>query len=362
MRPGLLSKNKIIWIGLGLFSLLLKLLSSQFPAVVEQVYSRGLFLGIRWSIDYLLAWFPIPLIYLFVLVVLFLIGRKAKQLWQAKLSWQHKLIRFFTGLLAGLGAALFFFLFLWGFNYDRLSIEEQLGIDPQPLNVEELKTELELETVELIRLRSSIAGITDSAIDAALLPEQLELKLRTGLEQWLAENNFPTVGRVRGRMVLPKGIFLRFSSSGLYFPFTGEGHIDSGLNALQKVFVMAHEMSHGYGFGDEGTCNFLAYVSCAASDDPIIAYLGHLAYWRTVAVNYLRYKREEYQAFRETLPVGIISDLNAINKNLEEYPDIMPKFRYYAYDSYLKAQGISEGMANYSRVIMLVKAYRPINK
>ena len=351
-------KWKKIGILLGMLALLLKWLAGFAPNLVEQVYSRGIFLFVRWGIDYLLAWFPIPLIYVFFLLVLGLFGHKCRLLWNSKDSKLLKSFRFFTGFIASVGILLFLFFFLWAFNYDRLPIEESLNIKPKPLSIEELRSELELETAELIRLRASIEGITDSAINEALLPDNLEQKLRAGLVQWLADNDYPTTGRVRGRLIYPKGIFLYFSSSGLYFPFTGEGHVDAGLNALQRVYVMTHEMGHGYGFGDEGTCNFLAYVGTINSDNPLIAYLGRLGYWRTVAVNYLRYERESYQAFRETLPPGIIADLNAINQNLQDYPDIMPKFRYYAYDSYLKAQGISEGMANYSRVIMLVHALR----
>ena len=182
------------------------------------------------------------------------------------------------------------------------------------------------------------------------------------MEQWLQENDYPVVGKVRGRELYPKGIFLRFSSSGLYFPFTAEGHVDAGVHPLQKPPIIAHEMSHGYGFGDEGTCNFTAYLTCRDAADPAIAYCGHLNYWRTLAINYLRYKPKEYRQFRSKLPVGIQNDLDAINENLDRYPDLMPKLRYYAYDSYLKAQGIDEGIKNYNRVIMLVHAWRKQRK
>lgn len=351
-------KNKLVWIALGLFALLLKLVASAKPELVESYYSRGLFLGIRWTIDTFLAWLPIPLIYLFFIILAIYLFRNIRKWWRNQDTWPIKLLHAGIGILSFTSGALFFFLFLWGYNYDRIALEDHLNIKPKPLSIEELREELEFETELITRLRASIPGITDSAINDSFLPPDLEKKLRNGLEKWLADHDYPTVGRVRGRILYPKGIFLRFSSSGLYFPFTGEGHVDAGLNGLQRVYVMAHELGHGYGFGDEGSCNFLAYVNCVQSEDPLIAYLGHLAYWRTVAVNYLRYEREKYQAFREELPPGIIADLNAINENLQKYPDIMPKLRYYAYDSYLKAQGIKEGMANYNRVIMLVKSYR----
>lgn len=351
-------KYQLIWIALGLFALLLKLIAGANPELVERYYSRGLFLGVRWTIDTFLAWLPIPLIYLFFTILTIWLVRKIYKWWKNQEVWKVKLLQAVMSTLSFVSGALFFFLFLWGYNYNRIALEDHLKIKPEPLSLEELREELEYETAQITRLRASIPGITDSAIDNSFLPDNLEKKLRNGLENWLSDNDYPIVGNVRGRILYPKGIFLRFSSSGLYFPFTGEGHVDAGLNGLQRVYVMAHELGHGYGFGDEGTCNFLAYANCAQSTDPLIAYLGHLAYWRTVAVNYLRYEREKYQAFREELPSGIIADLNAINENLQKYPDIMPKLRYYAYDSYLKAQGIKEGMANYNRVIMLVKAYR----
>ncbi len=189
------------------------------------------------------------------------------------------------------------------------------------------------------------------------LPAGLEATLRAGLEGRLAELDYPAVGRVRARRLYPKGIFLRFSSSGLYFPFTAEGHVDAGVHPLMMPYVMSHEMAHGYGFADEGTCSFLAYLGTTASPIPLIAYAGHLNYFRTVAGQYLRQDPEAYAAFRNALPEGIQADLNAINANLEKYPDIMPRLRYYAYDTYLKAQGIPEGMLNYNRVVMLVRAW-----
>ena len=54
----------------------------------------------------------------------------------------------------------------------------------------------------------------------------------------------------------------------------------------------------------------------------------------------------------------MIADLEAINANNAAYPDIMPRFRDAAYDSYLKAQGIAEGMQNYGKVVLLVEAWR----
>lgn len=352
-------KRKLVWIGLGLTAVALRAGLANHPEWVEQYYSRGLFLGVRWTIDYLLAWLPVPLIYLFVAGLLYWVVRIMRR--RPVLPWKQRLLHSSLSLAAFAGAAAFFFLLLWGFNYGRLHIEQQLGLEVQPLSTEELRRELERETGRLIELRARIPGASAGPLTSAAFPARLENRLRDGLEGWLANHGFPVTGRVRARRLWPRGIFLRFSSSGLYFPFTGEGHVDAGVHPLQQPYVMAHELAHGYGFGDEGTCNFLAYLSCLDARHPFIAYAGAFNYWRTLATNYLRYEPEAYRALRQTLPTGIRADLDAVNETLQKYPDLMPRLRYYAYDTYLKTQGIEEGMLNYNRVIMLVRAWRKKN-
>ncbi len=352
-------KIKLAWIGAGLAALFLQDVLSGHPEIVEQYYSRGLFPVLRWLIDYLLAWLPVPLIYLFVFGLAYFLVRRIGRWWRR--AYEHSWEKALDGLLgtgAFFGGGIFLFLALWGFNYGRLPIEDQLGLELQALTFSELKEEFLHETETIKRLRKEIPNITREPVSAEMLPKRLEKKLRAELEGWLGQHGFSTAGRVRGRYVLPKGIFLRFSSSGLYFPFTGEGHVDAGLHPLQKPYVMAHELAHGYGFGDEGTCNFLGYLACIQSEDPLIAYAGHLNYWRTLAADYLQYEPEKYREFRESLPLGIQADLDAINEVLMRYPDIMPRFRYYAYDAYLKSQGIEEGIRNYDRVTMLARAWR----
>lgn len=352
-----MKRKHLIWIALGVVALLIRWLSGD--ELIEQWYSRGLFLGIRWLIDYLLAsWIPFSMLYLFVGGLLIWAYGKWKKISFKDQPWSQIALGTLSRILAFTGALLFFFLLLWGYNYGRVSIEEQLRLDLEPIAIDELRSMMEKEAEYMISWRQRIPGAGDSALSHRHLPDRLERRLRDDLENWLGQNNFPTLGRARVKRIFPKGIFMRFSSSGLYFPYTGEGQVDAGLHLLQWPHVMIHEMGHAYGFGDEGTCNFLAYVAGVQSDDPFIAYAVHLDFYRTLATNYLRYEPEAYQQFRAGLPAGIQADLNAINDNLRAYPDIMPRLRYAAYDTYLKAQGIKEGMQNYSRVIMLVKGWR----
>ena len=351
-------KRKFLWIGLGVLSMLLRWIGSFQPEWIERLYSRSVFIPIRALYDIVFGWLPFPLLYLFVVLMAIWLLKTVVKIRKYSPKWPQRLGYAALSLLAFLSALVFAFLLVWGFNYGRVPLENQLGIDPKPLDKAQIWEALQAETEELILLRAKIPGAGEDPLGRSNHPPHLERRLRDLLKSWLSAHDFPASTNARVHKIYPKGIFMRFSSSGLYFPFTGQGQVDGGLHPLQWPYVITHEMGHAYGFGDEGTCNFLAYVACASSDDPVIAYMGRLAYWRSLATSYLRYEREAYQAFRATLPLGMQADLNAINENLRAYPDIMPKARYAAYDAYLKAQGIKEGMLNYSRVMMLVQAWK----
>ncbi|MFK8105141.1 MAG: DUF3810 domain-containing protein [Saprospiraceae bacterium] len=345
-----------LWIGLAGFAILIRFLLS--PEQIERYYSRGLFPYLRIVMDNTLSRLsPFALVYPLILVLLVWLFFKIKNR-KRDLSWWERIRSVTFSLIAFLSAVVFFFLVLWGYNYGRVSIETQMGLNPQALSFEALRAEFELETAELIEVRKAVSTDTLAINDTKPLAN-LETEIRAEVVDLLHLHGFPTSGRVRGRFLKPKGVLLRISTAGVYLPFTGESHIDDGLHPLQKPFVLAHEFSHGYGFTDEGVCNFLAYLSGRNSANPYFKYSTRLAYWRYLASSIRQLNRDYFIDFyQQKLPKGIKADLRAIYENQDQYPDIMPKLRNLVYDSYLKSQGVQEGMKSYSRIGMLVVAYR----
>lgn len=347
--------KRIIWIVLGVLTLLIRYIAS--PTFIEEHYSRGLFLWIRRIIDYSLGWFPFPLLYVFYLVlIVWAIRQLIKTNWRKLFTWKG-IGNWLFSVLAFVGGVLFFFFFLWGFNYGRIPLVQQIDLKPEPVELAELKKELEQKTEEVLVARRVLDSVGTFELAASLLPQNIEDLSRNAVEKTLKQLDFPIAGKVRGRILPTKGILMRFSSSGVYWPFVGEGNIDGGLHPLQQPFTLCHELSHGYGITNEGVCNFLAYIASQNSENPYVRYSGLMCYWRYIAIAYQRLAYEDYQSFRETLPKGFLADLDGINESLDRYPDILPKLRYVAYDAYLKSQGISEGMKSYSTIIMLVKAF-----
>ena len=134
------------------------------------------------------------------------------------------------------------------------------------------------------------------------------------------------------------------------------------MHPLRQLPAMAHEMSHGFGFSDEGACNFIAYIACSEHPNTYLAYGARLDYWNTLASACRAMNPSVYDTiFRPQIPRGIVADQRAIFDQHRQYSELAPAIRYQVYDSYLKAQGISSGMLNYDEVLMLVEAWKRKN-
>ncbi len=347
------------WFIFLLFTLALRVLFQAYPYLTEHFYSRGFFQVVRNILDYLLGWMPFPLVYLLFAFLLWKLGKGIRHLiWDKTRSLLPRLLQSGRHLLSFCCATVALFYWLWGYNYNRVPIEEQLALPPVSLTTEDIKTTLEAQTALVLHLRLQIQADSSQAMDQTFPAEQLEPAVRQDVQALLQSLQFPTPGHVRGRQPFWPGFLLRFGAAGIYNPFTGECNIDRGMHDLTKPYNLAHEFCHGYGFGDEGTCNFLAYLALSQSNQPFLRYSAELDYWRELAGTYKRLEPEVYASFRAGLPSGFRADLDHIYQKIDQYPEFFAAFRYTLYDNYLKAQGIPEGMDNYGKVIQLVAAWR----
>lgn len=355
--------SSVLWILFGLFTLILNGVVRNFPEFVEQWYSRGLFQLIRFGFDQTLGLLPFPAFYVFWVGVVIYWGWRIYRrpslpgIWK-KLGYWFLQVLGFAGLLIGL------FYWLWAFNYGRVPVQTQLKLEVTALDTSRLWHALRTETRTLDSLRRLLVGMDTNAIqDNRFWPNNPEDTVRASVERWMASEGFPVGGRVRGRFIYPEGALFKFGASGIYWPFIGEGNLEAGMHPLRKLPAMAHEMSHGYGFADEGVCNFIAYAACADHSNRYMAYCARLDYWNTLAGACLDTDPPRYDTiFRKTIPRGMVADQQAIRRQHRKFKELAPQVRYQVYDHYLKAQGIQSGMLNYDEVLMLVEAWRKAQK
>ncbi len=249
------------------------------------------------------------------------------------------------------------FYFLWGFNYKCQDLSAKLNLIKPQLDTSIIYNEILVVNEKLDSLRSLISKDT-AALSINYCPQNLEEIIRKSEQDVLKKWAFKTENIIRIRPLFPKGTLLVWSTAGIYNPFSFEGHYDAGLYHVQSTYVIAHEMAHGYGLTNEADCNFVALETCLNTDNTYIKYCGLLTYWRYLMSD-LR-KNAPYSFYKAAYhrPLGVRSDIKELYKHLDKYPDILPSIRDVIYDSYLKSNGVAEGLNSYNRVVDMVFAYR----
>ncbi|MDF2156856.1 DUF3810 domain-containing protein [Algoriphagus sp. CAU 1675] len=351
-----MGKRDWSWTILGVFALLLRFLAVQFPEATDEIYSRTFFPGIRNVIDMTLGKLPFPSVYLFILAVFLILGRFFLQ-WNKKSGAKSKLVFSVRSLLNWAGALVFFFLMLWGYNYQRTSIIKQLGLKPQSLELEEIKEELSITHRLARQFRSQISADSSAILDV-LSYGQLEELVRQNMGENLDLLGLNFTGKPRTKLFPPPGFMRRMGILGIYFPFTGESYIDPTLHVLEQPFTIAHEMAHSYGITNEGEANFIAWVICTNSTDPLLKYSGHLRLLLYQIRDFSTMAPEEFKEWLKALDPGIRNDIVSIQELNAKYPPISLELSRKANDVFLKSQGVAAGIKSYQQLPMLAFAWR----
>jgi len=339
-------------------------LMGHFPVLADVIYYKGIFQIVRVVYDHTLGLLPVPMVYFLFALLVYLIAGLLGRVWDAVRSQTAaatKVLDVIRAVLNPIGWVLFAFYFLWGWNYQRTPFEQRMGLPTVTADTSYLYQEAQRLVSELAEQRRLLMADSTS-FSYADVPDDMESLFRQHQEALISDWGEPTLGRVRIRVLRPQGVLLRISTAGVYIPFVCEGHIDKGLHPLQYPFTMAHEMAHGYGYTDEGVCNFVGYLTCMSTGHPMLEYSGQLGYFRYVLSNLRTYAPASYAAVRGGLSYGIRLDLHDIAVQMDKFPDIMPQVRNAVYDTYLKSHGVSQGIANYNDIVRLVAQYRRLKE
>lgn len=351
-----MGKRDWSWAILGILALGVRYLAIQNPEATDTIYSRTFFPGIRNVIDLTLGNLPFPSVYLFILILLLILGLYFLK-FSRRIGWKERVFYTFKALANGLGALVFFFLILWGFNYQRTPIFQQLGLKPKALDLVELKEEIWITQRLVKQYRGFITQDTVAITEILPYPE-LEKLVRNNVGENLDMLGLNFTGNPRTKMFPPAGFMRKMGILGIYFPFTGESYIDPTLHPLEQPFTIAHEMAHSYGVTDEGEANFIAWVICSNSDDPLLRYSGQLRLLMYQFRDFYRIAPDEFKAFMKTLDRGIMNDLISLQKATESVKPFSLELSRKSNDIFLKSQGVKAGVNSYQQLPMLAFAWR----
>ena len=341
-------------------AILLTNLSRTYPDFIETYYSSFFYKIIATILSAITGFLPFSLaeiiIVYFSIFALFHALKILLQICKYKNKRSELLKNFCLNILATSGVIYFSFQLLWGFNYQRLSLDKLLELDIR----ESSSTEVVALCSSLIKSSNSLREDLKENINGLMeLPYNNSYMLKTAyLGYDKASLRYPKLGGNYGR---PKSIFLstpmRYTGiTGFYFPFTNEVNVNTAEFDSSLPFTTEHEMAHQKGFAKEDEANYIAYVACINHPDIYFKYSGTLS---ALSYSLNALQKIDIRKFDELIfscTKGVLTDLNYKKRFWKGYSGTIEAIGNTVNDSYLKAQNQESGTKSYGKMVDLLLA------
>ncbi len=246
------------------------------------------------------------------------------------------------------------FMVVFGLNYNRASLREELALERVNYGQEELYALNESLISRANDLRSlvpeneeGIFTLTDSKQDI--------FKLALEGYQDFSED-FPVFS---GEYGIAKGIIaseaLNYTGiTGIFMPYTGEANVNiKGPDLLFPATVL-HEMAHQRGIAYEDEANYMAFLVSSYHEYEPIQYSGTmLALINSMNALY-REDKESYRELYDTYSDGVKRDLRAYSQFYDAYEGEVNEKATKVNDTYLKSNGQTSGVKSYGEMVNLL--------
>ena len=308
-------------------------------AWVERWYSRGAYLELQPIVSRVSDLAP------FALFDVAVLGLLAAFLWWGFQSYKAAgfagmLRRLAVRLLVSASVVYLWFLAAWGMNYRRVPLQEQLAYDSSRLT-RDRAVQFARAAVDQANALRPVAGPgppDDSSLAGALFEVQRQL----GVDK-------------RARPTSPKRsllelYFRKAAVDGMTDPFFLEIILNPDVLPSERPFVLAHEWAHLAGYADESEANFVAWLTCIRGSEAA-RYSGWLSAYQHVSSGL---PMQDRRALAAALSPAVAGDLAAERARFARSSERVRVVASGAYDTYLRANRVDEGIASYNAVVRLM--------
>jgi hypothetical protein len=272
-----------------------------------------------------------------------------------KTKWYNVVYIFLRGILAVLVLDLAF-LVLWGYNYQRNSLETDMQLAVTDYNKEQLyrltDTLLQQVNMHKIALGDSV-NATHPGPDSALMFQGAITAYQLAAVKW------PSL-KYEHPSIKPSlyGKWLNYMNVGGYLnPFTAEAQVNVTTPGFTLPFTICHEVAHQVGYAPEEEANFVGYLVADNSPDERFRYAAN---FEMFMYSIRQLGREDTtlagQLWRRTVP-GVKADLHQLRAFSDQYRSRVDDYTAVIYDRYLKANQQEKGIRSYSEVVGWLIAY-----
>jgi hypothetical protein len=335
-------------------------ISAKRPALVERLYSEGLYLPLGHMLSKATGILPFSIaellfllvptafiIYTTIILIKFFTGRDNSLM---------LLIEYAVNILLIISIAFFSFVGIWGLNYYRMPFASIAGLEVRPASVKELEGLCRSLIERANALRTSVSTNSEGTMDIPGSRRDILNNCYKGYEAIAPK--YPTLAGSYGN---PKPILLSELMNytgicGIYFPFTGEANVNVSIPESSLPSTASHEMAHQRGFSREDEANYISYLACTAHPDVNFKYSGILLALAN-SMNALHQSDPAlYIELSKNYSKGVLRDLMALNEFWDKYEGPVERTSNRINNTYLKANNQKDGVKSYGRMVDLLIA------
>jgi len=341
----------VIFIYLGIAILIF--IFGFFPNLVETYYSNLLYPIISSAQRGVSSFFPFAIgDFLYALLIIYSIAqvivfiRKREKTKNDYLFFGSKCLNFVLIIYIS-------FKLLWGLNYSRPRINEQLKISDKSYQKEQL---LKLSSFFLQKLKS-LEEHTSTNRHYHYTTIDLENISATPYNSLAEKQPFFRYKYIAAKPVTSSWLVSKMGIEGYYNPLSGEANINTRLPGFVLPFVTCHEIAHQLGVAKEDEANLVGYLTAIHSDNDTFKYSGYYNMFRYVLFEIRMKYPEDYNEIIAKIPQPIMDDFKIEQEFWAKYNGAMSVYMGKTFDKILKLNNQHKGINSYQDIVLWLVNY-----
>lgn len=366
--------------GLALFSVGVYLLCRYvFPSdKISEFYTDKLFYYISWPIKKVIAYFPFSVaeiaLYASIAAILFwfinmLVGtvragrrcciRKKQNVPIEGFSLLRPLVQLVLRLSSFICVIVSAFVLFGGINYTSLTFSEKAGYELEEADVDQLSQLCRLLSARAAAARLTLALEADGTINEnyadynpfRLIDDALDAYQNLPEEYAYLKRDYP-----RAKLAVSSPVMSNIHITGIYPYIIPEAVVNAQTPIMSLPHTICHEMAHQRGFAREDEANYIAYLACIHSDNPLFVYSGYYTAFTYAMDQLYLYDQKSWQEISSATSSGIWLDNLEESNFWQQYQTVSSEFTGSVNDTYLTVMDVDDGVHSYGRMIDLILA------
>lgn len=341
-------KSTLIYIGIAV----LVFIFGFFPEAVETYYSQGIYPVTSIVQRYISSFFPFAIGDLLYAALTILVISSLVKFILAKKKTKKDYLNFVFKSINFVLIIYISFKLLWGLNYARPRINEQLQISDKPYQKEQL---LRLNSFFLQKLSSLSQSLDPSAFN--LTAKELEDIAATAYNQLAEKQPFFRYKYMAVKPVTSAWLVSKTGIEGYYNPLSGEANINQRLPNFVLPFVTCHEIAHQIGVAKEDEANLVGYLTAIHSQSVQFQYSAYYNMLRYVLFEIRMKYPEDYNIIIEKIPQNILDNFKKEREFWAKYNGAMSVYMGKTFDKILKLNNQRKGIKSYQDIVLWLVNY-----